>query len=285
MKVRFACMPKSVTLLVIVASGIVSSCQQTPLTPYRAAEIMDITVSGSSSTQPLVQVRIAFLTNSAAEEPRETLYLYDLSTKTLRELASFVDVEGGRVSWSPNGHSLAVAHGWRSWNKVFVGDTDGGEFIELDYCSHWGGLTGWTLDGHYAILDCGDQYGNNYASVFDTDTWERVVVTSEGCPPFGTCRRGVAKISTIIMLTDGSRVDLPKATDGGAVSQRGSQNSCGDIQESMSEDISVTCWSPDRALLAASETNVLRVYDGEYHVLHSLSITGTISSIAWSQVP
>jgi hypothetical protein len=294
---QFACMRRVMfTPLVIIASVTVSSCQQNPLAPYKATESIEITASGSSSVQIPRQVGVAFLANSADEKPTQRLYNYDLITKALTELASFAGVDGG-LSWSPNGRSLAVSyqHEVTRVKTYFAGNLDMGEFLVLETgtCGHrLGGLTGWAADGHYAIYECYDQYGNTFANVYDTDTWELVVETFDGCPPFGICRRGVAEISPVdssLLLIDGSRVDLPASPDSEAVSQHRSSNTCGDVgnvpQESMLEDISVTCWSPDRAFLAVGGTNMFRVYDSGFHLLHSLTITGTISRIAWSQAP
>ncbi len=65
---------------------------------------------------------------------------------------------------------------------------------------------------------------------------------------------------------------------------------CGDTAPFLEKDTSpfrgttAACWSPDNAMLAVGGLNTLRVYDRDFHLLHSFPVTGTVSNIAWSPI-
>jgi len=50
-------------------------------------------------------------------------------------------------------------------------------------------------------------------------------------------------------------------------------------------EVKDACWSPDRALLAVSSSDELKIYDTHLQLLRTISISGTVERIAWSPIP
>jgi len=76
----------------------------------------------------------------------------------------------------------------------------------------WINFAGWTTDSRYAVFTKYDQYGNRFATAFDTKAWKEIQLYSSPCLSDRICPFGIATFDPVlrrVTVDDGTSVTLP----------------------------------------------------------------------------
>jgi hypothetical protein len=121
---------------------------------------------------------------------------------------------------SPDGRFCA---GELDFGGVMV-QADDGRFLYASLWK-WNDFIGWTPDSRYALFENGDQYGNNFAVLLDTELWEvwrpgRESTCTLGMS--GQCQQGFVLVTANWLLQgNGTYIDLANRTEKSLFAEEG----------------------------------------------------------------